>query len=102
MAERDVTSPDRRRGIWRAARLGWPLLFGLGLWLFRDASILALAPHDPETGRARGCYTAIEEWLGLLEPSSWIRPAELIVGILAMLVPLVWLAMLARARRSRR
>jgi hypothetical protein len=53
--------------------------------LFIDANTFALAPYDPINGRSRGCYTAIEDFLQLKEP-SWIRTAEFYSAIL--LIPL--------------
>ncbi len=39
-------------------------LIGLSMWLFLNATTFALMPADPATGRAYGCYTAIELLIG--------------------------------------
>ncbi len=54
----------------------------LSLFLIADSFSFALAPYDPATGRARGCYTAIERLLDLKEPSGWIRGTEQGLGAL--------------------
>lgn len=67
---------------------GWALSW----WLVLDGFIFALMPDDPATGRERGCYTDIELWFGVKEP-TWIRGAEQIVGAVLFLgIPplLVW------------
>jgi hypothetical protein len=77
--------------------------WGASWWLVADAFSYGLSPEDPATGRARGCYTAIEEWLGLSEP-SWIRTLEQILGAVLFLgVPLVILtwAILTQLKRRR-
>ena len=55
-------------------------LIGLALWLVLDAMTFALMPADPATGRAYGCYTAIELLIGAKSP-SWIRTAEWIMAL---------------------
>jgi hypothetical protein len=42
--------------------------------------IFGLYRADPATGRAKGCYTSIELFLGLKTPSDWVRPVELGIG----------------------
>ncbi len=49
----------------------WP-----ALWLFVDAHTFALRGADPVTGWARGCYTALDVWLGHLRPADWTREVE--------------------------
>jgi hypothetical protein len=72
-------------------------------WLVLDSWSYGLSPFDPATGRERGCYTDIETWLGFLQPSAWIRPAEQIVGTVLFLgIPLmiaVWLVRLLLRRK---
>ena len=68
--------------------------------------MLALAPADPLSGRARGCYTAVERAFGLKEPSSWIRGTEFGLGAAFFLgIPIflaVWFirAALTRQRQN--
>jgi hypothetical protein len=49
-------------------------------WLFMDASIFGLAKADPETGRGRGCYTALELIFGAKQPVEWVRPVEFAIS----------------------
>ncbi|HSS50208.1 MAG TPA: hypothetical protein VLX28_14820, partial [Thermoanaerobaculia bacterium] len=72
-------------------------------WLLSHLDSAAIRRRDPEalqnrfqgipaTGQERGCYTDIELWLGVKEP-TWIRGAEEIVGAVLFLgIPplLVW------------
>ena len=74
------------------------LAFSLGVWLVVDASTFSLYPSDAITGRERACYTGIELWLNLTAPSSWIRPVEFLVGLLAVGVSVMWCAVLAYHR----
>ncbi|HEX4962032.1 MAG TPA: hypothetical protein VF173_14435 [Thermoanaerobaculia bacterium] len=77
---------------------GWVL----SCWLVLDSFIFALMPEDPATGRERGCYTDIELWLGVKEP-TWIRGAEEIVGAVLFLgIPLVLLIWSVRRFLRRR
>ena len=60
-------------------------------WLFRDATVFVLYKADPMTGRERGCYTEMENLLGIKSPTSWIRILELVVsGIVALAGLAVW------------
>ena len=56
----------------------------IGAFLFVDATTWSLSPADPARGRARGCYTAIEEVLGVSSP-TWIRDAELLTSVLLLI-----------------
>jgi|GEM_PF-2289613 len=80
----------------RAKTAYWFLLLAAGwvlsAWLVWDGFTFALYGDDPATGMERGCYTDIELWLGVKEP-TWIRGAEQIVGAVLFLgIPplLVW------------
>ena len=52
----------------------------IATWLFMDASIFALAKPNPETGRARGCYTALELIFGAKQPVAWVRPVQFVIS----------------------
>ncbi|HEX4961498.1 MAG TPA: hypothetical protein VF173_11710 [Thermoanaerobaculia bacterium] len=87
-------------------RARWFLLLAAGWalswWLVWDGFTFRLLAEDPSTGRERGCYTAIELWLGVKEP-TWIRGAEEIVGAVLFLgIPplLIWSVRRALRRRS--
>ena len=63
--------------------------WALSLWLLNDGFSFALMDDDPVTGRARGCYTAVEQWLGVPVPTP-IRTLEQFLGVILFLgVPLV-------------
>ncbi len=51
----------------------------LSWWLIFDGFSYGLAPEDPDTGRERGCYTAIEDWIGVKTPTP-IRTLEQLLG----------------------
>jgi hypothetical protein len=53
-------------------------LGGLAVLLLGDATSSNLMPRTPQ--RVMGCYTALELLAGVSEP-SWIRLAELILGV---------------------
>ena len=53
--------------------------------LTMDGCSYGLAPADPVSGRSRGCYTAIERWVGVKQPSA-IRTAEQVAALASMLV----------------
>ena len=64
---------------------GW----AMSLWLLGDGFSYALYDDDPATGRQRGCYTTIEQVLGVKEPTV-IRPIEQLLGVALFLgVPIV-------------
>ncbi len=72
------------------------------LALLGDSLTFALKPYDQVTGRARGCYTAVELALGLKGP-PWIRPAEHGLGAILFLgVPLAAVTVGVRAAITRR
>ena len=78
-------------------------LTGVGLWLFMDSLTFGLSPADPETGRARGCYTWLEDVLGGKEPSDRLRQTQMWAGgMMTIGIPgiLGWSAI--RRRRLRR
>ena len=56
------------------------ILFLFALIIFIDASTYALMPNDPISGRSRGCYTTIEQIIGVNHP-TWIRGAEYITAL---------------------
>lgn len=70
------------------------IVIGIVVWLVAiflvvDAAIFALSAEDPVSGRARGCYTAIETLLGFKEPVDAVRAAQFILGAsLALGIPL--------------
>jgi hypothetical protein len=67
------------------------------------AITFALAPYDPSTGRARGCYTGVESLLGLKQPSEVVRGTEQFVGLsLTLLLPILAGAMWLRSHLTRR
>ena len=69
----------------------------LTIWLVRDSMVFALRKADPITGRGRGCYTDLEIWLGVKQPTGWVRFAELVgAGTLAVSTTVV----VVRWRRS--
>lgn len=73
----------------------------IGLWLLNDAMTFALLA-DPLTGRAKGCYTTIELFWGVKQPSA-IRGAQFLVGVaLAFGVPLASGARAMIRRRQKR
>ncbi len=61
------------------------VLLVVGAWLLADGIRFTLYAADPVTGRADGCYTTLEVWLGVQSP-AWLRTVELIGAI--TLVPL--------------
>ena len=71
---------------WRRAIRGpWPALgLGLGAWLLWDATTYSLYPADFFKGTEFGCYTVVERWLGILEP-SWIRSGQFVLALLLLL-----------------
>lgn len=52
-------------------------LLTFAVFLFLDATIFGLTKANPATGRAKGCYTEFEIWMGVKRPTQWIRLAEL-------------------------
>jgi hypothetical protein len=70
-----------------------------GLLLVADSLTFSLRPADPATGRARGCYTWLDDALAVREPSDRLRHAQLMTGgLLALGGPglLGWRAMAHR------
>jgi hypothetical protein len=75
----------------------------LAVYCLMDGFTFALAPYDPSTGRARGCYTRVESLLGLRQPSEVVRGTEQLVGLsLTPLLPIVACAMWLRSQLIRR
>ncbi|HXO22459.1 MAG TPA: hypothetical protein VOA87_21260 [Thermoanaerobaculia bacterium] len=68
---------------------GAVLTLAIGGWLLRDSLTFALAAADPGSGRVRGCYTTVENWLGVKEPSA-VRRLELFAGAGVAGVTLFW------------
>jgi hypothetical protein len=60
---------------WRKAGITALSVVG-GLCLVNDSLTLGLAPDDPTTDRARGCYTWVEDVLGSKQPSDTVRLAQ--------------------------
>ncbi len=60
-------------------------LIVLGAWLLSDGILFVIYPADPRTGREAACYTQLELWLGVVQP-TWTRTVELIGAV--TLVPL--------------
>jgi hypothetical protein len=71
----------------------------LALWLYVDSMTWSLYAADPATGRVRGCFTAIELWIGVSNP-SWVRFAELVVALILLIAALAT-AVRALQRRVR-
>ena len=68
------------------------ICFIAGFLLLDDGSSTVLSPRDASLGRRYpACYTALEQIVGVSEPSL-IRPAELIagVGLMTYAPLLVW------------
>jgi len=57
------------------------VLLTIGGFFFLDSASYGLASADPITGRARGCYTILEYWLGYLEPNGDIRMTQSLVSL---------------------
>lgn len=70
--------------------LGAALTLALGLLLAKDALTLCVT-DVPRPGRARGCYTSVETWLGVGSPSV-VRQLELIAGCGAIGLTVFWFA----------
>ena len=70
------------------------LLLCGGVFLL-DSVSYGLAPADPITGKARGCYTLVETWLGYLEPSDAVRIAQTLVSLSVVVVALTVLVRVA-------
>ncbi|HEX4498595.1 MAG TPA: hypothetical protein VIE43_23155 [Thermoanaerobaculia bacterium] len=83
-----VSTPSRRikNLLWLLALLA---AWRLSWWLLADSFSYGLMPEDPIKGRDEGCYTAIEQWLGVPTPTP-IRTLEQFLGAILFLgVPLV-------------
>ena len=63
-----------------------------GMYFFGDAMSYALIAADPETGRARGCYTVIDLWLGHLQPNDSIRQFQLLGSLAAVIASILFLS----------
>ena len=68
----------------------------LALCLYIDSMTWSLSAADPISGRVRGCFTAIELWIGVSNP-SWIRFAEFVVAVI--LLPAVLTTAIRALRR---
>jgi hypothetical protein len=78
-------------------------LASIGLWLIMDSLTFGLAPFDQGTGRAKGCYTWLEDALRTKEPSDGLRQTQLLAGgMLAFSMPAVWVGRAIRRRPQRR
>jgi len=58
------------------------LLYAAAIYLVQDAMTFSLMPDDPLSGRARGCYSALELWAGSRQPTEWGRPAQMSIALL--------------------
>ena len=65
------------------------LLFSISIFLFNDANTFSLYPADSFTGREYGCYTEIENFIGIKSPSI-IRSIEYIAAILIFIICLIF------------
>lgn len=64
----------------------WPtLILGVAIWLLWDATTFSLYPADFFEGTEYGCFTVVERWLGVLEP-SWIRSAQFALALVLLLL----------------
>ena len=69
-----------------------------GILLVLDASLYSYRAMDPALGLNGGCFTLVEQGLGLKKPSG-VRDAERIVGIVLVLASLVGVVVLGSRRR---
>ena len=88
------------------SRLTRPLVLALlvlaGLMFGCDASIFALRVADPARGRARGCYTLLDDLFGTTQPSGLLRSAEYGLSVLLFGVAgLAWYRERARRHAAR-
>ena len=65
------------------------LLFSISIFLFIDADTFSLYPADSITGREYGCYTEIENFIGIKSPSI-IRSIEYLAAILIFIICLIF------------
>lgn len=56
------------------------LLILAGAWLLSDGILFTIYPADHATGREAGCFTQLELWCRVLQP-TWLRTIELIGAI---------------------
>jgi hypothetical protein len=75
--------------------LGAALTLAFGILLARDALRLCVG-DEPRPGRVEGCYTTVETWLGVGEPSQ-IRQVELMAGCGAIGLTVFWFTRRDRA-----
>lgn len=64
-------------------------LLSISIFLFNDANTFSLYPADSITGREYGCYTEIENLIGIKSPSI-IRSIEYLVVILIFIICLIF------------
>jgi len=65
------------------------LFFTISIFLFNDANTFSLYPADSFTGSEYGCYTEIENLIGIKSPSI-IRSIEFFAAILIFIICLIF------------
>jgi hypothetical protein len=69
--------------------IGVASVFILAFAFFFDANLFGYRPRDPVTGRHAGCYTMIEDLLGVQRPTGWIRDAEMWASLILFVLGVV-------------
>lgn len=75
------------------------VLIVIGAWLLSDGIAFTLYAADARTGREYGCYTMLELWLGVQQP-TWTRTVELLGAVLLVPLGMLKLFQFFAARRS--
>ena len=57
----------------------------VGSALIIDSLTFSLAANEPKTGRAKGCYTWLEDAIGVKEPSDGLRETQMWAGVALVL-----------------
>ena len=69
--------------------------------LLLDATQYSLMPSDPESGRRAGCYTVIETWVGVKEPSIIRDTEKILVVVLMALIPVILIFLRPKKRTDK-
>ena len=78
-------------------------LASVGLWLLSDGLTFGLAPFDPTTGRAKRCYTWLDDAVWTRQPSDGLRQTQVVAGgTLAFGLPVVLAGRAMRRTLKRR
>ena len=70
------------------------------IFLLLDAGTYALRAADPASGRRSGCYTALELWIGVKEPSVIRTIQPLLSGGLLVTGFVTWRKLRPKRRRK--